>query len=322
MTFQESKAINSLRYICIVFLVMLHTRVTHLIDPSIKDSMGRIDDFINIPFLQILFLLSGYLFFIFKGDSWVWEVWKEKLHKRVKTLLVPYIIWCLMAIMYNYFILHKGLPDNVGTFLMQFWDAHAGHPIGKAMWYMKSLIVFSLLSPFYYYTIKLLKHSTLIIALLIIVCFDIPIDYPYFNVYLMLGAYISIMGYSFSDIVKNVDWRFCFAVYLLLKVLLLTGVFDLQVLLPMNLCCFIGLFMKYNVHPALASSSSFIYFVHPYVQGVRNIYIRFVDISSLASSFMVWMLTAITVMTICYGLFCFMKRSVPKVLSVLTGDRV
>lgn len=291
--------------------------------------MSGVENFMNIPFLQILFVLSGYLFFYTHGGAnrkdWIQNVWKEKLRKRIKTLLIPYIIWCLVAIIYNHFILHKVFPDSISDFFMQFWDAGAGHPIGKAMWYMKSLILFSLLSPLYYYAVKWLKHFVLVIVLLVIVCFNIPIDYPYFNVYILLGSYLAIIGLSFYDIVKSVDWRCCLAVYLLFKVLFLTGVLDLNVFLPINLCCFIGLFgllMKYDIPPVVAASSSFVYFVHPFVQGVRNIFIRFVDTSSLSSCFCVWMLTALTVMTVCSALFFFMKRFTPKYLSVLTGDRI
>ena len=59
---KESTKINTLRFICIIFLVLLHTQIGHLLTPTNTDIIN-IQNIINIPFLPILFFLSGYLFF-------------------------------------------------------------------------------------------------------------------------------------------------------------------------------------------------------------------------------------------------------------------
>ena len=229
-----------------------------------------------------------------------------------------------MSIVYNHYVKHEPWPQGVGNFMMQFWDAHEGHPIGKAMWYIKSLMVFTVLSPVYYYTVRWLKHFVPI-GVLMLWGLNIPIDYPWFNVWLLLGAYLSIMEFSLKDIVDKLDWRICLAMYLLLKVLLFVDILPFNPSIPMALCCFLGLFgllMKWNISSELALTSSFIYFAHPYVTGVRNIYIKFVDTSSFLSCFLIWILTATTVFLACYMLFRFMKRFTPKFLSIMTGDRI
>ena len=328
MTSQESKAINSVRFICIIFLVLLHTRVDHLVCTTITEPVNKVQELVNIPFLNILFVLSGYLFFysrkpLQQGENWFKAIGIDKIAKRLHTLLIPYIIWCMIAIVYNHFVKHISWPNGVTDFLIQFWDANDGHPIGKAMWYIKSLIIFSLFSPLYYYVVKWLKHFVLPLTL-ILAGFNIPIDYPYFNLYLLLGAYVAIMGFSFSDILNRFDWRLCLMFYLLLKGLLFFDVLPFKPAMPMAFLCFIALFglmMKYNVHPTLTVSSSFIYFAHPYVTGVRNLYIKLVDNSTLLPSLTTWVLTATTVIIICYATYRFMKRFTPKILSIITGDR-
>lgn len=249
-----------------------------------------------------------------------------KIKKRWKTLFVPYILWCIAAIVYDHFVKHVSWPESVWQWLMQFWDAGtgSGHPIGKAMWYIKSLIVFAVLSPLYYYAIRYLKHFVLI-AVLVLFSLNIPIDFPWFNVWLLLGAYIAIMGLTLKDIIDKMDWRLCLGVWIGLKVLLFVGVLPFNLEIPMSLCCFIGLFgllMKWDITTVLASTSSFIYFAHPYLTGIRTVFIKFVDDSSIIGVLTVWALTAIAVVIICCTAFFFMRRFTPRLLSIITGDRI
>lgn len=65
---KESTKINTLRFICIIFLVLLHTQIGHLLTPTNTDIIN-IQNIINIPFLPILFFLSGYLFFQTKEEN-------------------------------------------------------------------------------------------------------------------------------------------------------------------------------------------------------------------------------------------------------------
>ena len=45
--------------------------------------------------------MSGYLFFVEKED-FCFSVYKKKITKKVRTLLVPYIIWNFVALFLNY----------------------------------------------------------------------------------------------------------------------------------------------------------------------------------------------------------------------------
>lgn len=328
MTLQESRAINFVRFICIIALVLLHTRVVHLSAPTIAEPLGRVQNLISLPFLPILFLISSYLFFYKKKRQttkhWVSTIWPTKLRKRVKSLLIPYAIWCAIAIAYNHFVKQDPLPSGIRDWLIQFWDAGSGHPIGKAMWYIKSLMVFSLLAPLYYYAVKLLKHTTLVLVMVLIVV-DVPIDYPYFSNWLLLGSYLAIMNISFCDIVEKLDWRICLIFYLLLKLPPIAGWHIDISTFALTLCCFAALFglgMRHSISSRLAATSSFVYFLHPYIQGVRNIFIKLADTSSLLQCTMTWLITAATVLVVCIGLFILMKKFTPRILAITTGDRI
>lgn len=327
---KESTKINTLRFICIIFLVLLHTQIGHLLTPTNTDIIN-IQNIINIPFLPILFFLSGYLFFQTKEENkdrsfrdWIIYTYIYKIRRRIRTLLIPYILWCLIAIVYNHFIKNDNWPCGITNFLIQFWDSGSGHPIGKAMWYIKTLILFSFFSPVYYILIKYLKNVILLIALFLF-SFNINIDYPFFNIYLLLGSYTAIMGFSLDKIYKNFNWKICLILYLAIKILNLSMIFPTFVQSINFMLCSIslwGIITKYNIPASITMSSSFIYFVHPYFTGLRNIYITHINTTKLLNCCFVWIITAISVLLICYILFRISKRKMPKIISILIGDRL
>lgn len=331
ITTQESTAINSLRFICIVFLVLLHTQVSHLV-PESNNSIRTIQDFVEIPFLQILFFISGFLFFYQKKDNgirirdWMHDAYITKLRKRIKTLLLPYLIWSVIAILYNHFIKKDPFPDTPGNFLMLFWDAGRGdgQPIGKALWYIKSLIVFSILSPIYLIAIKKLGHTVPLVFLALHYC-GIGITFPFFNLYILLGAYVAIFFGSIDKILNKLGYLLCFVSGLCLKI------FEIYHDIPESftaisfilwLSALWGILYKYPVPSVVAASSSFVYFVHPYFTGIRNLYIKLADADSGISCATVWFLTAATVFLICYGLYFLAKKGFPKFAGILVGDRL
>lgn len=63
----------------------------------------------------LFFLISGFLYF-YRVDQFTLDVYKVKSSKRVKTLVVPYLVWCTISASYE--------------FLYQVYQWHAnGYPI-------------------------------------------------------------------------------------------------------------------------------------------------------------------------------------------------
>ena len=155
--------------------------------------------------------------------------------------------------------------------------------------------------------------------------FNINIDYPFFNIYLLLGSYTAIMGFSLDKIYKNFNWKICLILYLAIKILNLSMIFPTFVQGINFMLCSIslwGIITKYNIPASITMSSSFIYFVHPYFTGLRNIYITHINTTKLLNCCFVWIITAISVLLICYILFRISKRKMPKIISILIGDRL
>ena len=129
--------------------------------------------------VPMFFFMSGYLFFT-KLEKWDWHVYIEKLKKRAKTILLPYLIWITIAISYQCaIILAKGGGIDSLTFFFaengywhMYWDCyeldpvkiswtgmevHSTTPYHYALWYLRDLMIVMVLTPCFYWLFKYLR---------------------------------------------------------------------------------------------------------------------------------------------------------------------
>lgn len=184
-----SGTINWLR-IALVFLVLfVHVHPDHnphwlTMDNLSGQSIGWvlfsvIGTFINkFAFIAVplFFAISGYLFFQ-KLDTWSWPVWRQKIRSRVKTLLIPFLIFnAICAIS----LLCISLNDSNGWSLAgandgrlpivgwlwngvsycQGWENWLGmdmqlyYPLDVPLWFVRDLMVMLALSPAIHWIIR------------------------------------------------------------------------------------------------------------------------------------------------------------------------
>ena len=119
------------------------------------------------------FLISGFLFF-FSKKSYV-----EKLRSRLHTLFIPYVLWNLLLLLLYVIAYALGHPQDINgkniveysfiDYLRLFWDRGSydnGNfvPILCPLWYIRNLIIMSILSPLLYYLIRYVRDLFLIIV--------------------------------------------------------------------------------------------------------------------------------------------------------------
>ena len=129
--------------------------------------------FIAVP---LFFTISGYLFFQ-KLDTWSWSVWKQKILSRVRTLLIPFLIFnaiCAVSLLcislksgggwslagaYEGRIPFIGWLWN-GVSYCQGWknwlcmDMQLYYPLDVPLWFVRDLMVMLALSPAIYWLIR------------------------------------------------------------------------------------------------------------------------------------------------------------------------
>ena len=188
--------------------------------------------------VPMFFFISGYLFF--KGlENWNYELWKGKMIKRVRTLLIPYFLWNLIAILAFPVIrlggaLLNGSPiDDLWAvvedrgFIRLFWDrtlfdgniqnttnmlgwrVPCGQPTNTPMWFVRDLMVVLLFSPLIHKLIDKGKFAFIILlAGLYIVNIWIPISgFSIRSVFFFSwGAYYSLHGFYIVESFRKIKW--------------------------------------------------------------------------------------------------------------------
>ncbi|MBO7637111.1 MAG: acyltransferase family protein, partial [Paludibacteraceae bacterium] len=187
--------------------------------------------------VPIFFIISGYLFFI-NIDQFTKGVYCEKLHRRLHSLLIPYLVWNGVVFLLYYLGSMTIAPMPSGKaatsfsfsdFIWSFWnighvygdDSFTGLVLDIPLWYVRDLMVISLLSPLLYLLLTKTKGFILLVFAVLwagelIPDFYAPSDQALF--FFSFGAYAGIRKF-----VIPVEWgdKRCFLfllIYLLLAV--------------------------------------------------------------------------------------------------------
>ncbi|MDQ7959309.1 MULTISPECIES: acyltransferase [Flavobacterium] len=171
MTEYLSRKIKVISFISIVMVVILHC---YNLDKSIYENEKNITWFIQtiISFgitriaVPVFFIISGYLFFLtFNGNS----DFVLKMKKRFRTLVVPYLFWSFFGIFFYYTL--QSIPQTQSFFtkklikdctIYELFDLAFLNIIPYQFWFIRDLIVLTILSPVIYFLLKKLSFWLLL----------------------------------------------------------------------------------------------------------------------------------------------------------------
>lgn len=199
-----SEAISWLRFPLIVFIICLHSMTTVVMPGEYAlyfRALYPVSQWLGESAVPAFFFISGYLFFISKKN------YLQKLNTRVHTLLIPYLLWNLIMLALYVLAYLSGHPQeiydrsiadySIADYLRLFWDR--GHfdmgnfmPVLCPLWYIRNLLIMSVLSPLLYLMIKKAGIPFLLLAL----CWWLQTHHNAFIqltvMFFSLGAYFSI----------------------------------------------------------------------------------------------------------------------------------
>jgi len=340
---KKIESIETLRFPLALFVVMEHTFLQYNMADG-NQSMLYIffDAFLRGNSVPVFFFISGYLFFYGCADFNM-KIWMRKLESRIHTLLIPYILWNVFAILILWITMSTGMerymadaktfsPTTVNI-LKCFWmydgmlaGSHipSVYPINVAMWYVRDLIILSFATPVIYRIVK--KNSLITFGLCITVW---AVTYNSSLFFFTAGAYFSINGRNIS-FKNNGIMPFCICTYILSSIIILSSTFNeniIYIIKQINIIVFLPLafavsdkIKKNNITIILSSASSLIYFAHQPICGkINKLIIAFIHPEKTATEFAVNIFAVMTTVTVLSILYLFLNKHHPKTLYILTG---
>ena len=300
--------------------------------------------------MPVFFFISGYLFF--NKPLFNKEVYKNNIRKRIRSLLIPYILWTLIA--FSVFAIfqilmpelqsgsHKPIKDwDFFEFIINcFWRyGEEGSPFVGQFWFLRDLMIICLISPILYFLIKKLSYYPVLcfglLWLFEIERYFVPGTIGLF--FFCWGAYYQIEEKDFLhffDKIIKLSWfsiplyifdaaskTYCYNEF----------IHSLAILLGIPLVFTIGRYFVENkritIPNILYESTFFIYAIHePYYDQIKKIVFKNISISqnSLMANMeliILYLLMVVIYISILVGLFYILKRILPSFTKVLIGNR-
>ncbi len=244
--------------------------------PVFIEFNNAIDAFLRSQSVPIYYFISGYVFFI-GLQTWNNDKFKNKLKNRVKSLLIPYIIWNSIFILQLIFTIYSPFGKYLAqestfnptfeNFLSCFWmydgnlagvsetmyEANKLLPINVPLWFIRDLMIMVLCSPILYQLIKRTKIAVVAVLGCLWGLHQIDISLPFYFPYAAAfffswGAYMTIKR---KDMIAEFGKyaKISLVLYIALGLLYITAVHiypdALKVIKGLNII--IGLVFAYNL---------------------------------------------------------------------------
>ena len=377
----QSATIDLLRFPLAIMVIFIHMNpeVINLFDADFSLCSGHgIYNVTGVLLSHVLthiavptfYFISGFLFFI-NFQKWSWEGYKKKLSSRIKTLLVPYLLWnaipFLLAVLAMLAaVTIKGKPiEGVETFIVEknwhiFYDCNEWGttrinwlgenlrmtgPYDFPLWFLRDLIVVTIMTPIIYYAIKML--NLFIISILFIAYISrIWTLLPGFHItaffYFSTGAYFALNKININQFVDKYKLLFIpICIILLVATTIYDGVNTVigQNIHPLFVCTgvFTAFFVasrciiKYNIMPnkMLVPSCFFIYAIHgvcfPLIGSplrlTRSVLHYIIPGNTGIEEGFCYIISPIVTAFLCILLLMFVRRLFPKLTLYFSGNK-
>lgn len=346
----QSKTIDALRFPMAVAVVMLHYSMFIMDDAhgALRGLCIFFQEGICRLAVPCFFFISGFLFF--RGlRAWSWSEWKRKIRNRGRSLLLPYLLWNILAL-FAYWAWNNLTGTRIGLFeefhhlggIRIFYSRTGALPIGPQasplddpLWFIRDLMYYILVTPAIYLFLKYTRGYGMLgmCILFLAIRRSVPEGFVFFT----LGAY---MQYSEKNIIRYLHparhWFYCLFVPLLAVTLLFYGTseywnrfckfFFMINGIAASFCLSAEILEKKPGLPLpfLASSSFFIFALHN-VLVLRKIAAPAIyavipadtTIGGIAAFFLIPTLAV----GICLGLLWLLQKLLPRTTALLTGNR-
>lgn len=291
------------------------------------------------------FFFSGFLFYHNLQEGQFGKQWAmQKWNRRIHSIVIPHLFWnlfnVLIVLLVTFLFDLIGLVPNSDQMEWVrkgplYWFITG--PIDFPLWYLRNLIVMSILAPVFYYPIKKWPWISLaVILLLYLVSFKIEFFlFPTFSLF-GIGAWMSIRKVNIVDFCRKLKYPAAvLALFLLPFATFFYGGhyqydrFLRLLFVPSGMVTFLNVCDKLyeldgyrKLMLRLTETVFFVYAAHEiYILGwTKGMFIRIFG-ETLAAKWISYLFVPVVTGVICLGLFYLLKHIMPKTLSFACGWR-
>lgn len=335
-----SAVISVLRFPLIIGVVLIHNVIvqpSYAINQGLDFAAFFIEFFshqLTAPCVPLFFFISGFLFFRNYHGTFSFSAYKSQLKKRIRTLLIPYILWNAIVIGYFAFM-HRFTPSLINSdfnnvfhfsiieFLRCFWDFPGGQPICFQFWFLRDLIIGTIITPILFCIIKYAKWLILLALTITFIINNTLFPKQVMLTFFSLGVGCAILNIDFVALSRKLAIIALptFAISLIINTLQIGGGNGLIIISGSISFIAIASWCS-SYEPRFAEATFFVYAFH----GFPLLIISKSIIKILAPSSSIMLLTEYL---LCFTLIILMsiflhkilKKFLPKTTQILTGGR-
>ena len=338
MSKEMSQRISNANYYLTIIIVLLHSSCMSY--ANISDATYSISKMFQ-DLLETFYIITVPSFFAISSYLYFCKINKNNIIKnyvkRFYSLVVPYVIWSILALLLVVFLDKVFSINSINTaikpinydFFSITWNIIDSTYNGP-LWYVKDLIILIIISPVLLYSIKKLKWINIIFIVATFV-FDIILKIDYYDVLYWLPLYYLVGYLTINNIelkTTKVIKMAIFAVFLILFLLCYYYNTSTEMVFIYRYFCWIFTYVIFS-YPIFNKrllilnehNTFFVFCSHVWcINFVRFILIRFViddALVYLAMPFFISTISLIIINAICV----LLKKYFPKIFSVLSGGR-
>lgn len=339
-------AISNLKFILILLVIMIHSNFTNFIDcpdeviNSFKNGLSLFSSILLSNAVPAFYMISGFLFYGVKSGSY-----KDKLARRVKTLLIPYLIWNTLGLLLliikknplfaeffpGYQNFHFSIIDIISGY---FSLPESIYPYDFTLWFIRNLMIVLCMSPLIGIGIKYLNYWILpVMTVGVVVMMD------YFGLNDRFGLSTSFLMFAAGGVIANIrprKWWIYIAslLYVLAEIIFLcfsitNGLyFSLSIIKYISfgfLCLYVSDYLSsrgFSLPRRLTNSTFFIYAFHGLFATIGCKCVSFLNYpATIWGCVLDYFLCFIVLFTVSYLVYISLNRIMPRILSILCGSR-
>ena len=350
-----SKSFSLIRFPLIVMVLLIHVYEGAIMvnGEMIGTGNAEVYNFLGRVFSKNLFglavptfyFIAGYLFFL--NEEFNKQVYLKQIKKRFKSLVIPYLFWNFWMILFMLF--YQFVGNKVGVHFAGkqiidytiidlfkcFWNIGSGiYPICFQLYFLRDLILVSILSPLFYW---LIMKGKVVFMLLLTVMYVADVNWRFFPsispiFFFCFGASYRLLNWNWIDGFKSAISRLSW---------LFLGLFPIIFFLEnYNYCQFVkisGVIMLLNlvyyfvehlpeggkIERALlwlSPMSFFIYCFHEPVQGlIKKVLYMLIHPSSDALLVILYFVVPFLTISLAIIIFKTLYKYCPRLLKVING---